>query len=125
VTTKALILDDDRPLMDRLQEFLRVVDAKIGLEKVLLFGSTAKEKRRKDSDIDLIVVSKSFSGLNTIERGKMLLENWSFIEELDLMMYTPKEFERVSKRLLVKEMIADALNLAPKNVKVSIRGRTC
>lgn len=125
MTTKALILDDDRPLMDRLQEFLRVVDAKIGLEKVLLFGSTAKEKRRKDSDIDLIVVSKSFSGLNTIERGKMLLENWSFIEELDLMMYTPKEFERVSKRLLVKEMIADALNLAPKNVKVSIRGRTC
>jgi predicted nucleotidyltransferase len=112
--TKALVLDDNRSVMDKLEEFLRVVDSKIGLEQVLLFGSTAKQKRRKDSDVDLIVVSKSFSGLNSLERGKMLLEDWPFVEELDLLMYTPEEFERVSKRPLVKEMITDALDLTPK-----------
>ena len=117
--TKALVLDDNRPLMDKIDEFLRILNSKIKLEKVLLFGSTAKHKRRKNSDIDLIVVSKSFSGLNSLERGKMLLEDWSFIEELDLLMYTPEEFERVSKRPLVKEMIADALNLTPRKTKLS------
>ena len=113
--TKALVLGDGRPLMKKIQEFLKVVNSKIELEKVLLFGSTAKHKRRKNSDVDLIVVSKSFSGLNNLERGKMLLDNWSFVEELDLLMYTPEEFERVSKRPLVKEMIAEALNLTPKD----------
>ena len=78
--TKALLLDDSRPLMDKLAEFLSALDAKIGLEKVLLFGSTAKQKRRKNSDIDLIVVSESFRGLNSLERGKLVLEEWSFVE---------------------------------------------
>lgn len=117
--TKALVLDDNRPLMDKLEEFLRVVNSKIELEKVLLFGSTAKRKRRKSSDVDLIVVSKNFSGLNSLERGKMLLEDWSFVEELDLLMYTPEEFERIRKRPLIKEMIADALNLTPKKTSFS------
>lgn len=117
--TKALVLDDNRPLMDKLQEFLRVVDAKIGLEKVLLFGSTARQKRRKESDIDLIIISKSFAGLTGLERGNMLLEDWSFVEELDLLLYTPEEFERVSKRPLVTEMLAHALNLTPKKTRFS------
>lgn len=109
--TKALVLDDKRPLMDKLEEFLKVIDAKIGLDKVFLFGSTAKQKRRKDSDIDLILISKSFRGLNSIERGRILLENWPFVEELDLLMYTPEEFEKVSQRPLVKEMIKGVLTL--------------
>ena len=112
--TKALVLNDGRPLMDKLAEFLKVVDAKIGVEKVLLFGSTAKHKRKNESDIDLIVVSKSFKGLSSLERGNILLEDWPFVEELDLLMYTPEEFEKVSKRPLVKEMIAEALNLKLK-----------
>jgi len=119
--TKALVLDDNRPLMDKLKEFLKVVDAKIGLEKVFLFGSTAKQKRKTDSDIDLIVVSKSFMGLTSLERGKILLEYWSFVEELDLLMYTPDEFQKVRKRPLVKEMIADALDLTPKDARFSYR----
>ena len=117
--TKALVLDDNRALMDKINEFLRILSSKIKLEKVLLFGSTAKHKRRKGSDVDLIVVSKSFSGLNSLERGKMLLEDWSFVEELDLLMYTPDEFERISKRPLVKEMIVDALNLTPRKTRLS------
>jgi hypothetical protein len=48
----------------------------------------------------------------------MLLEDWSFVEELDLLMYTPEEFKRVSERPLVKEMIADALNLTPRKTKL-------
>ena len=118
--TKALVLDDNRPLIDKLNEFLKVVNAKIGLEKVFLFGSTAKQKRKQSSDIDLIVVSKSFIGLTSLERGKMLLEDWSFVEELDLLMYTPEEFQKVSKRPLVKEMIAEALDLTPKDTKFSL-----
>jgi hypothetical protein len=45
--TKALVLDDSRSLMEKVEDFLRVVDAKIGLERVLLFGSTAKRERRR------------------------------------------------------------------------------
>lgn len=115
--TKALVLDDSRPLMDKVQDFIRVVDAKIGLERVLLFGSTAKRRRRKNSDVDLIVVSESFRGRNSLERAKILLEDWVFVEELDLLMYTPEEFDNIKQRLLVREMLADALDLTPNRDK--------
>ncbi len=53
-----------------------------------------------------------------LKRGNLLLEEWSYVEELDLLMYTPEEFERVSKRPLVKGMITDALNLTPKESRI-------
>ena len=51
------------------------------VEKILLFGSYAKNKQKKDSDIDLAVVLKKFSG----DR---------FNTRLELMKYA-REFEEV------------------------------
>jgi predicted nucleotidyltransferase len=68
------VLNDSKPLVDKLEEFLRVLDVKIELEKMCLFESTATQKRRKNSDIDPIVVSKSFTGSNSLKRSKMILQ---------------------------------------------------
>ena len=51
------------------------------VEKILLFGSYAKNKQKKDSDIDLAVVLRKFS----IDK---------FNTRLELMKYT-REFEEV------------------------------
>lgn len=44
---------------------------KIRAEKVILYGSCASGRQRKDSDIDLAIVSKDFSK-DTVEEGMRL-----------------------------------------------------
>jgi len=114
VTTGALIMDDKRPLLVRVREFLCNVDAKMPVDRVLLFGSTAKGKRRGESDVDLIVVSKGFSGVHELERTGMLLDLWPYVEELEILAYTPEEFSQVKGRFMMKKILAYAVDFTPK-----------
>ena len=57
---KAGVVKDSRSLMKRIRDYLSKLDAEIGVEKAYLFGSTAKGTRQRNSDVDLIIVSKAF-----------------------------------------------------------------
>jgi predicted nucleotidyltransferase len=81
------------------------------------FSGLQLNENGEESDVDLIVISNSFRGLSSLERAKMLLEDWSFVEELDLLMYTPEEFDKIRQRLLVREMLAHAVDLTPNRVQ--------
>jgi predicted nucleotidyltransferase len=108
-----LIIDSAQPLMNRLREFALKLDSEIGVEKVLLFGSTAKGERRQNSDVDLIVVSAAFEKMPEPKRLGFLQHQWRYIEDLEAMAYTPKEFERIRKRLLMKKVLSYAVDLTP------------
>ena len=43
-----------------IREFVRQINKKFSPEKIILFGSRAKKDHLKDSDYDIIVVSKKF-----------------------------------------------------------------
>jgi len=45
---------------------------KLTLNKVVIFGSYAKQTQRPDSDIDLIIVSRDFRGKDLFERVKLM-----------------------------------------------------
>ena len=119
MTTDALILNDPRPLMERIHEWISKVDAKVHVEKVLLFGSTAKGTRREESDVDLIVVSTSFRGVNDLKRISTLLRLWSYVEELNIIAYTPEEFNEAKERFMVKKVLAYAVDLTPQKPQQS------
>jgi len=104
-------MNDVRPLLDRIHDFLRSVDAKLGVDKAFLFGSTAKGNRLVDSDVDIIVVSKAFASMPMPKRLGLLQKEWNHREELQALAYTPEEFSRVSKRLTMKEILAYAVDL--------------
>jgi hypothetical protein len=114
LTTKALIIDNKKRLSQRISEFIQTVDKDFSIEKALLFGSTAKGERKPESDIDLIIISKKFNGLTVLERTDKLLELWPYIEELEILAYTPKEFGLIKKRLLVKDILSYAIDLTPE-----------
>jgi predicted nucleotidyltransferase len=114
MTTSALVMDDKRPLLERVREFLCNVNAKVPVDKVLLFGSTAKRKRHGRSDVDLIIVSKGFSAVHELERTGMLLDLWPYVEELEILAYTPEEFSQVKDRFMMKKILAYAVDLTPK-----------
>jgi predicted nucleotidyltransferase len=123
VTSEALILNDNRPLMTRIREFISNVGEKIHVEKAFLFGSTAKRTRHAWSDVDLIIVSKSFKVLPELERSGMLLDMWSYVEELQILTYTPEEFEQVKDRFMMQKILEYAINLAPKRTQLKYGNR--
>jgi predicted nucleotidyltransferase len=78
-----------------------------------LFGSYARGDWLAESDVDIIVVSSIFEGLDFGKRYlkvRRLLPNWLSTE---LLLYTPAEFQRAKKRsLIIKDAMRHWVKLA-------------
>src|SRR4030067_990857 len=56
------------PLIRDLTRFGRKVARQFAIEKMILFGSRARERPRPDSDVDLIRIGRRFRHNNPIDR---------------------------------------------------------
>lgn len=79
-----------------------IVDAlanQYGAEKIIMFGSHARGTTQKDSDLDLIVIKKTRVPFlkRMREVGKLLAQSGGG-QAVDVLVYTPEEFEKLSKR---------------------------
>jgi predicted nucleotidyltransferase len=64
-------------------------------QKIILFGSTSRNDFDDASDIDLIIVyhtNKRF-----LERLKELYLKWNMPKAVDILAYTPDEFEKMTE----------------------------
>lgn len=84
---------------EEVRRFVKKLREKIRVEKVILFGSRARGDHLEDSDVDLIVVSRDFEGLPFFERMDKLILLWESPLNLELLCYTPEEFERKRKEI--------------------------
>jgi len=82
-------------------EYLRDLLYEKGFEvnKIILFGSYSRKDYREDSDIDVVVISKDFTGKGIFERAKMLGDiEWKLIQKylmpFDIITMSPEEFEK-------------------------------
>jgi len=66
---------------------------------VLLFGSRAQGTSLKESDLDLLVVSKSFEGISFMHRTQELLWSLRVPFPIEVLCYTPEEYERKRKEI--------------------------
>lgn len=83
-----------KPVINR---YLGKVTTKIKIDKAILFGSYAKGIAKKDSDVDLIVISKDFSKMDDDERLRILYRlATGFPYNLHVHGITPNEFEKAS-----------------------------
>ncbi|MDI6784264.1 MAG: nucleotidyltransferase domain-containing protein [bacterium] len=72
--------------------------------RIILFGSAAKGKFREGSDIDLIVIKETRKPFWS--RLKEISKFCSHKVGMDVLVYTPKEFEYLTKsRLFFKEEV--------------------
>lgn len=78
-----------------LRVFKSVLEKKIIVNKMILFGSFAKNTQREDSDVDVAVVSKDFEGLNHWERIEILTNAiYEVFEPIEAVAFSPEEWER-------------------------------
>ena len=78
----------------QIQERLRLVFQRHGIEKAILFGSYARGEPSKHSDIDLILVKQTKQRF--LDRYEGLLQDL-FLALPGALVYTPDEFEAMHK----------------------------
>ncbi len=95
-----------------IEDLVKKIKKEFEPELVLLFGSRAREDHLKSSDYDIIVVSKKFRGVNFLKRLEMAYEIWDGDVMVDILCYTPEEFEKKRDQIcIVKKAVEEGIAL--------------
>ena len=81
----------------------------ISIENAYLFGSYAKGKNRKWSDIDIAIVSNSFEGNRIKDKDKIRKITLSVSSSLEILPFNPSDFSLENP--LAKEIIETGIRL--------------
>ena len=87
---------DKKPLKE-IEKFVGKVKLELNPEKIILFGSRARGDEWKRSDYDFIIVSSKFKDMHWLKRISKIVRWWDVIADIDILPYTPKEFEDKKK----------------------------
>lgn len=78
----------------------------------MIFRSRARGDHLLESDVDLIIVSRKFEGVNWLTRIRDVVDLWSGLILLEPLCYTPEEFDEKCKEIvIVSQAVKDGLEL--------------
>ena len=86
-------------IMKIIGEFIKKVKENINVDRLILFGSRARGDFTKESDVDLIIISKDFEGIKFFRRAPQLYRLWNEPYDIDIVCLTPKEFAQKIKEI--------------------------
>lgn len=81
------------------KEFFKRIKKRFDVQQLILFGSRARGDNFKHSDYDFIVVSKKFKDQKFVLRPSDFYDYWDKKEDLEIICYTPEEFERKKRQI--------------------------
>lgn len=95
-------------VVKQLKSFKSALSRKINVEKMILYGSRARGDALKQSDVDVLLVSKDFRGVPFLDRMYQSSKLWKYKLPLEMFCYTPEEFAQKKKessymRMILKE----------------------
>ncbi|MGH9338831.1 MAG: nucleotidyltransferase domain-containing protein [Acidobacteriota bacterium] len=70
----------------------------VRVDEIILFGSRVQGKTGRDTDVDLVIVSPDFEGMDFFQRGAKMYDHWDLDYPVDFLCYTPEEFDKLKKR---------------------------
>jgi len=105
-------MDKRQDIIKKLSRFKKELNKRVRIDSMIFFGSTAKGRAKKWSDIDLLIVSKNFKNVKTYKRAKGFRDYWNLNYPVDFLCYTPAEFRRLSKRVtIVREAVKEGIEI--------------
>lgn len=91
---------DKKKLLESLKQSKEKLSKEKNVERIILFGSRARGRFKKDSDVDLMIVSSQFKGMK-YGRAIGLRKYFNLDLPMDFLCYTPAEFSKKSKRITI------------------------
>lgn len=105
-------MDRKKSLIRDLNRFAKKISKEYSPERIILFGSQAKGKATKHSDVDLIIVSSKFKNKHKLDRSPNLYLKWNIDYPVDFLCYTPEEFERKKKQIgIVQQAVKEGIEI--------------
>ena len=102
---------DRKKLIKKLKEFRKKIEKEYNLKNMILFGSRAKNKHKKDSDVDLIIVGE-FNGEKNLDRAPPLYIYWEIDLPVDFLCYTPQEFNKLKNQItIVRDAVKEGIEI--------------
>jgi len=101
-----------KDLKKELKNFKLKLSKRIPIDKMIFFGSYAKGKSHKYSDIDLIIVSSKFRGIEFRYRPIGFYKYWNLNIPFDFLCYTPDEFNKLKNQItVVREAVKEGIEV--------------
>ena len=105
-------MDKREYLISKLRDFALLASERIDITKMIFFGSMATGEAHEDSDIDLIIVSRSFRKVSFWKRAIGLYDYWDLEYPVDFLCFTPEEFEKKSRGVtIVSEAVKSGIEI--------------
>ena len=102
----------DEQTLALLNEHLKYIKEKFAPEKIILFGSRARGDHLSESDLDILIVSAQFEGMNWRERIIGVFGEWDKKQMLEPLCYTPEEFEAKKKQIgIVQQAVEEGVEV--------------
>jgi predicted nucleotidyltransferase len=99
----------DKKITKTLKEFKSALEAMgIRVDQIILFGSYAKGNAKRESDIDVAVISEDFKGMNLLKRLESIglaFAKARITEPVEAIGYTKKEFALKGKGTFVGDEV--------------------
>ena len=86
---------DKKTVLTIVRDFGEAIEAAgVTPQKIILFGSYATGQNRQDSDIDLVVISEDFAGMDYWQRIEILSEAvYKVFQPIEAVAMTPQEWQ--------------------------------
>ncbi len=99
-----------KEVVEEYRQILSVLG--INVERVILYGSYASGNQREDSDIDLVIISTNFQGMNLRERLEVLgIAAARIMKPVEARGYTPEEIKAALPSSFLNEILGAGLNV--------------
>lgn len=100
--------DKDTATIREIAERFAPVFGRYGIQKAILFGSVARGEASRRSDIDLILIQRTTKRFLDRYDGILRdLNRESPGPAVDVLIYTPGEFERIGKRGFIARAVRE------------------
>ncbi len=93
-----------KEVVKELKKLKIQISKKNKIDKMLLFGSRARGDELLTSDVDLLVVSKDYENIPFRKRAFEFFDHWLLPVDLEVICYTPEEFNRKKKEIGLVQM---------------------
>ena len=95
-----------------IHDFADALKRDFDAERVILFGSRARGDWLRESDYDFVIVSRRFAGVHFFDRAVPIYQYWHTWPGVELLCYTPEEYERKRSEIgVVREAAREGIEL--------------
>ena len=97
------LYNSNKELKIILEDFVKSAESLITPISIVLFGSYAKVTATKESDIDILLISKTKTGIDKTTKEVYA----KYGKEINAIVMTSEDFKRQKDKALIKEVIKD------------------